>query len=92
MSHSTLKIKVVPNSSRDQIVGWLVDALKVKLQAPPEDNKANKSLKRLLANTLGISEKQLSLEHGERSPEKLMRIENISQEDLKKVLEEKFKK
>jgi uncharacterized protein YggU (UPF0235/DUF167 family) len=45
-----------------------------------------------LANTLGISEKQLSLEHGERSPEKLMRIENISQEDLKKVLEEKFKK
>lgn len=92
MSHSTLKIKVVPNSSRDQIVGWLGDAVKVKLQAPPEDGKANKSLISLLANTLRISEKQITLEHGERSPEKLMRMENISQEDLKKALEEKFKK
>jgi hypothetical protein len=29
-----LTVKVVPGSSRDQIIGWLGDALKVKVTAP----------------------------------------------------------
>lgn len=91
-TNSTLKIKVIPNSSRDQIVGWLDDALKVKLQAPPEDGKANKSLKSLLANALEITEKQITIEHGERSPEKLVRIQDLSLADVKCALEAKFKK
>jgi len=28
-------VKVVPGSSRDQIVGWLGDTLKIKVAAPP---------------------------------------------------------
>ncbi|MFM7541586.1 MAG: DUF167 domain-containing protein [Planctomycetota bacterium] len=32
-----LKVKVVPGSSRDEIVGWLGDALKIKVTAPPEN-------------------------------------------------------
>jgi len=38
-----LKVKVVPGSSRDEIVGWLGDALKIKVMAPPEKGKANVS-------------------------------------------------
>lgn len=90
MANSLLKIKVVPNSSRNQISGWLGDSLKIKLQAPPEDGKANKALIRLLSTTLKIGEKQISLEFGERSPEKLIRFEGIGQEELKILLEEKI--
>jgi len=36
-----LNLKVVPGSSRDEIVGWLGDSLKLKVTAPPEEGRAN---------------------------------------------------
>ena len=36
-----LNVKVGPGSSRNQIVGWLGDALKIKVTAPPEKGKLN---------------------------------------------------
>ena len=50
-----LNVKVVPGSSRNQIVGWLGDALKIKVTAPPEKGQANEVVVELLASTLGIS-------------------------------------
>lgn len=44
-----INIKVVPNSSRDEVVGWLGDALKVKVMAPPEKERANEAVIALLA-------------------------------------------
>lgn len=89
MSDVLLKVKVIPNSSREQVVGWLGDVLKVKLQAPPEDGKANKALKQLLAKCLGVKQKNIIIEYGASSPEKLVRIVEISLETLKKTLEER---
>jgi len=45
-----LKVKVVPGSSRDQIAGWLGDALKIKVTAPPERGKANEAVIEILAD------------------------------------------
>ena len=49
-----LSLKVVPGSSRDEVVGSLADALKVKVKAPPEKERANEAVVAGLTAHLGV--------------------------------------
>lgn len=80
-----LRIKVIPNSSREQIVGWIGDVLKIKLQAPAQDGKANEALKRLLSTFLNTNQKSIIIEQGECSPEKKVRIVGMDLESIKTI-------
>jgi uncharacterized protein YggU (UPF0235/DUF167 family) len=42
-----IAVKVVPRSAKDEIVGWLDGALKVRVMAPPQDGRANRALEAL---------------------------------------------
>ncbi len=77
-----LKIKAIPSSSRDALAGWVGDVIKVKVQAPPERGKANRSVIRLLAKELEVPESTLEITSGETSPFKQIRITGISQSEL----------
>ena len=59
-----LKVKVVPGSSRDQIAGWLGDALKIKVTAPPERGKANEAVIAIVAERLGLPASDLEIVAG----------------------------
>ena len=51
-------VKVIPNASRDQLVGWFGETdqqLKIKVAAQPERGKANQAVKKLLAKYFGVS-------------------------------------
>lgn len=78
-----LRLKVVPGSRKEQIVGPLGDRLKVKVAAPPEDGKANHAVCVLLARVLGIDERRVSIVAGHTNPEKVARIEGVSCDMLK---------
>jgi uncharacterized protein (TIGR00251 family) len=80
-----LKVKVVPGSSRNEIVGWLGDALKIKVTAPPEKGKANEAVVELLAAALGIATDDISVVSGHSSPAKLVAISGIDDETIKKA-------
>jgi uncharacterized protein (TIGR00251 family) len=82
----TLKVRLQPRASRDDIDGLLGDALKVKVTAPPIEGRANKAVKKLLAGQLGLSPSQVEIIAGERSREKLLRISGISRAELEKAL------
>ena len=49
---TVIAVKVVPRAAKDEIVGWLEDALKVRVQAPPQDGRANRALEVLLAEAV----------------------------------------
>lgn len=78
----TLNIKVIPNASKSEIVGWLGSELKVKVSAQPEKGKANKAIIQLLAKELGLSKKDIRIESGTTSSLKTLQIEGLSNEQL----------
>ena len=83
---ATLRFHVIPNAKIDKVVGEHGNAIKIKLRAPAVEGKANAALRTFLAEELEISECQLTLEHGRKSREKLIRIDGVSEEDVRRRL------
>ena len=81
-----LKVKVVPGSSRTRIDGWLGDALKVRVTAKPEKDKANDAVVALLAETLGVRRQDISISSGGTSPRKSFTINNLSDSEIRSRL------
>jgi uncharacterized protein (TIGR00251 family) len=71
-----LAVKVVPGATRERIVGWLGDALKVTVAAPPERGYANRAVAELLERTLGVA---VRLVAGERSPRKVFEVADLDE-------------
>jgi len=78
-----LKVSVVPGSSRNEVVGWLGDALKINVMAPPEKGKANEAIVELLAERLGLSTHALAVASGHSSPSKVIAIKGLDDEAIK---------
>jgi uncharacterized protein (TIGR00251 family) len=74
----TLAIAVVPNAPRSEVIGWLGDAVKIKIHAPPVEGKANAVLCEFLADQLGVPRRAVTLLRGDTSRRKLIRITGLS--------------
>ena len=81
-----LKVKVVPGSSRNEIVGWLGEALKIKVTAPPERGKANEAVVELLAAALGIATDDVIVVSGHSSPAKVVAVSGMDEDRIKSAL------
>lgn len=77
-----IKIKVIPKSSSNAIIGFENDVLKIKLTAVPEKGLANKALIKLLSQKLKIPKSAITILKGETTSSKILRIEGISKVDL----------
>ncbi len=86
-----LPVRAVPRASKNEIQGVHGDALKVRLQAPPVEGKANLALIRFLSDTLDIPRAQLSIASGETGRNKAVLVTGLSKKDLvhriRKVME-----
>lgn len=82
MAFCRLEIKAVPNAPRSEVMGWLGEALKMKLKAPPVEGKANAELCSFLAQALGLPKPSVRLARGETSRKKIVEIEGLSREEI----------
>ena len=78
-----VNVRVIPRASKNQIQGVLGDALKIRLQAPPVDGKANEALVRFLADTLSIPARSISLLSGETGRNKRLLLMGLNEEDAR---------
>ncbi len=70
-----LKVFVQPRASRNAIVGWQGDELKIALTAPPVDGAANAALITFAAEALNLKKRQITLHSGETSRHKVLAID-----------------
>jgi uncharacterized protein (TIGR00251 family) len=73
-SDLVLTLHVQPGTKRTEIQGHYNGALKVRLAAPPVDGKANQELLRFLAEAFGVGLRAVTLEHGQSSRHKIVRV------------------
>jgi uncharacterized protein YggU (UPF0235/DUF167 family) len=56
------------------------------LRAPAVEGKANAALRSFLAEELNIPQHGIVLEHGQRSRDKVIRIDGLSKEEVRRQL------
>jgi uncharacterized protein len=79
-------VRVIPRSSRSEIVGESEGAVKVRLSSPPVHGAANVELVKLFAKELGIAKSAVTIVSGERSKTKRLRIDGVTAERLLSVV------
>ncbi len=70
-----LAVYVQPRSSKTEIVGIYGDRLKIRITAPPVDNKANQALIKFLAKIFAVPKSHITLLSGETNREKRFKIQ-----------------
>ena len=66
-----LKIRIIPSASKSQII-ITSDMIKIKVTAPPVENKANKALIEYLSKCFKIPKTSISIVKGETSKDKTL--------------------
>jgi len=84
--NSEITIRVIPNASRNEIVGMLEGALKIKVQAPPEGGRANKCVIQVLSKELDLPKRAVSILSGEKSRIKRVLLKGYNPEDFQGFL------
>jgi len=71
-------VRVQPRASRDEIAGEWQEGLKVRLTAPPVDDRANEALRRFLATSLNVPLSAVRITSGERSRTKRVEVRGVT--------------
>jgi uncharacterized protein (TIGR00251 family) len=81
-------VRVQPRASKDAIAGEMGGALKVRLQAPAVENRANEALIEFLAQLLKTPKSAVRIQSGERSRSKRVEIRGVTQQQILALLQQ----
>lgn len=83
----TLAIKIIPNSSKNELI--MTDSgLRLKITAPPVDNKANKFVIAFLSKLFKVPKTSIKILRGETSREKVLffSVDIIKADFIKEII------
>ena len=78
-------VRVIPKSSKSEIVGEHDGALKIKLKAPPVDGAANAELIKVLAKYFSVPKRAVEILSGHSSKLKQVKIQGICRNALSDI-------
>ena len=84
----TFSVRVQPRASRNAIAGEWQGALKVRLTAPPVEDRANEALLRLLAESLNIPPGAVRILAGKHSRTTRVEVTGVTAERVRALASE----
>lgn len=81
-------VRVQPRASKNEIAGELHGALKIRLQAPALEDRANQALVEFLARVLRTPKSAVRLLSGQRSRNKRVEVRGVSAREIELLLTE----
>ncbi len=70
-----LTLHIQPGAKKTETAGLYGDALKIRLNAPPVDGKANAQLIAFIAGRLAVAKSAVSIKSGDTSRRKVLEVE-----------------
>jgi uncharacterized protein len=83
---ATVCVRVVPRSSKEGVAGFEGGVVRIRLNAPPVEGKANAALLRFLSKAVGVPRNRITLVTGERGRSKIVRVAGVTREALMTAL------
>lgn len=80
-----LNIRVIPNASKCEILDIIDNSLKVKLNVPPIEGKANKKCIEYFSKLLHVAKTSIEIISGEKSKNKVLYIKGNPERILEKL-------
>ncbi len=85
----TLAVRVQPGAKKTAIMGLYGEgeAIKIAVQAPPLEGKANEALIAYLSKLLGLTRSSITIAHGESGRTKLLLLRGLNAAHARATLE-----
>jgi uncharacterized protein len=83
---SEIAVRVTPRAHADEILGERDGVLRVRVRAPPLDDRANAALCRLIAERIGVRPRAVTVARGARARDKVVRVDGLRDDDLLRAL------
>jgi uncharacterized protein len=87
MPEARIQVRLRPRGSKNELAGIRDGVLQAKVTAPPVGGKANKALCKLIAKRVGVAPSRVSVVGGEKSRQKVVRIEGLDRARAFEALE-----
>jgi uncharacterized protein (TIGR00251 family) len=86
MTEAQIMVRLQAGSHRDELVGMRDGVVLARVSAPPVDGRANRALCRLIARRAGVAPSKVTIHRGQRSRDKLIRVQGIDPAALRDAL------
>jgi uncharacterized protein len=86
MPDADLEVRLQPRAKRNAIVEERDGVLRVSVAAAPIEGRANAALCKLIAKRAGVARGRVSVIRGERTREKLVRVQGLEVGELRRGL------
>ena len=82
----SFQVRVQPRASKDEIAGVIGGAIKVRLQAPALENRANEALVEFVAHLLKTPKSAVRILTGDRSRAKRLEVYGVTKQQVLDLL------
>jgi hypothetical protein len=84
---ASIEVRVQPKASKNEVLGYRGDTLRLRVKSPPEGGKANEAVIALLSEALGVGKSQVRIVRGHTLRDKVVVVASLTPEEVRQFLE-----